>query len=294
MNKQHDDINEILKSAKKYSVSAQKDAQIKRNLSALKPISLTNVFMNAKKFAAVVAALAIVAVVGFSGVFQAGTTYASHLENAEKALQELQLLQNSGEEVNQERVQELMQEVVSETNAAMALAENESEGTQLQKALGEVKAVQEKSMSMFQKFEGEDNDAVMTMTREMQQKHERVMEMLGEQSGEQVKIQAHLEEAEQALNQLQEMQKNGEDTDPEQVRELAQKVVQSTNSALEEAKGAQEGEQMQQALQEVQQVQEKAMEMFKQYEGEEMGEQLKEAQQQHAQVQQMLGAQAGR
>ncbi len=308
MNKKHDDITEILKNTKKYSVSEKKDAQIRNELNALKqvkPISLTNVIMgNYKKFAAVVAALAIVAVVGVSGVLQSQTTYASHLENAEQALQELQLLQNEGVDADQERVRELVQEVMEETNAALALAEKEPAGDQLQKALGEVKSVQEKSMNMFQKYEGEGNSSVEEAVKETQQNQERVMKMLGEQSGEMVREQVqepaqeqkHLENAEKALEKLQVMQKDGEDADPEQVRGLVQEVMQETGSALMLAEQKQEGEQMQKALQEVQQVQEKTMEMLKKYEGEEngsVGEALKETEQSHERVKKMLGEQSG-
>lgn len=198
MNKQPEKIKEILKNAKQYSVGEKKNAQILQELKALKHarpapfISLTNFIMgNYKKLAAIVAALAIVAVVGLTGVLQSQTTYASHLENAEKALQELQVMQNEGVEVNQERIRELIQEVVNETNAAFALAEKE--GEQMQKALGEVKQVQEKSMNMFKNYEGEGNSSIDEAVKEMEQQHERARNMLGEQSGELVQEQAQKE-----------------------------------------------------------------------------------------------------
>jgi hypothetical protein len=257
-------------------------------------ISLTNNIMgNFKKIAAIAAAIGLVVVVGMSGVFQAQTTYASHLENAEKALQELQLLQNSGEEVNQARVQELIQEVVNETNAAFELAKKEHSGEGYQGALMEIKAVQTKSITMFQKYEGEDNEAVKQMLQETNQQHERVMQMLGEQSGETVREQNHLENAEQTLNQLQKMQQEGEEKDPEQVRELTQKVVQEMNSALDMAEQKQEAEQKQHALQEVQAVQEKAMNMFSDLEGEAAQEAIQRMEQQQERTRNMLGEQAG-
>jgi cytochrome c556 len=201
MNKQPEKITEILKNAREYSVSEKKDAQIRNELNSLrhnKPtpvtggyfISLTNVVMsNYKKFAAVVAALAIVAVVGLSGVLQTPTTYASHLENAEQALQELQAMQNEGADLDAAQVRELVQEIMQETNAALALAEQEQEGEQIQKALQEVKRVQEKSMNMFKNHEGGGGDSVGEALQEAEQQHERVRKMLGEQSGEMVQEQ---------------------------------------------------------------------------------------------------------
>ncbi|MFC1599497.1 hypothetical protein ACFL3T_00530 [Patescibacteria group bacterium] len=295
-------MNKILKNAQKYSVSKKKNAQIiseLNNLKYIKPISLTKMIMtNFKKFAAIAVALAVVAVVGLSGVFQAQTTYASHLENAEKALQELQMMQNEGAETNEERVKELVQEIVRETNAALVLAEEE-EGEQLQQALMEVKAVQEQSMSMFQKYEGEGNADTGEALKEMEQVRERVREMLGEQSGEMIQEQTqnqeqkHLEKAEKALGQMEVMQNQGEEVDPVQVRTLAQEVVQETGSALEIAEQKQEGEEKQQALMEVQAVQEKSMNMFKNFEEDAVGEALQEAEQNHERVRKMLGDQTG-
>ena len=190
-------MKEILKNARKYTVSKKKDAQIINELNNLRNIKstpllgdylilLTNMIMsNYKKIGALVVALGLVAVVGLSGVFQGQTAFANHLENTEKALQELQVMQNEGTDTNEERVRELVQEIVRETNAALALAEGE-EGEQKQKALQEVKEVQEKSMNMFKNFEGE---AVAQALQEAEQNHERVREMLGDQTGEMVQEQ---------------------------------------------------------------------------------------------------------
>lgn len=301
-------MKKILKNAPRYTLSNEKDAQIVSELNKLKShkqtpltgdyfISLTRFIMsNIKKFAAIGLAVAVVAVVALSGVFQAQTTYASHLENAEKALQELQLLQNSGEEVNQEMVQALIQEAVQETNAALKAleaAKNEGSAEDFNSALMEIKAVQEKSMTMFKNFEGQENEAVQQMVQETNQQHQRVMQMLGEQSGETVREQTHLQNAEQALNQLQLMQQDSEEADPQQVRVLSQKVVQEMNSALEEAKQKQEAEQKQQALQEIQAVQEQAMNMFKNFEEEAVGEAVQSMEQQQERTREMLGEQAG-
>ncbi|MFC1647570.1 hypothetical protein ACFL10_01085 [Patescibacteria group bacterium] len=294
-------MNKILKNAQKYSVSKKKDVQIiseLNNLKYIKPISLTNMIMtNFKKIAAIVAVLAVVAVVGFSGAFQPQTTYASHLENAEKALQELQVMQNEGADTKEERVRELVQEIVRETNAALALAEKEAAGEKLQKALKDVQQVQEKSMVMFQKYEGEGSADTGEALKEMEQVRERVRKMLGDQTGEMVQEQnqeqKHLQNAEKALGQMEVMQNQGEEVDPVQVRTLAQEVVQETGSALEIAEQKQEGEEKQQALMEVQAVQEKSMNMFKNFEEDAVGEALQEAEQNHERVRKMLGDQTG-
>lgn len=161
-------IKELLKGLPQYEVSRKKDAEILKALDALRLsnprrsfqphffISLTTILMsNVKKYGALAAILVLL--VFFAGrSFFSQTTYAHHLENAEKALMELQELQSSGAEADDEKVQELAAEVARETEEALKLAQESLSGDELEQALSDIEEFQEKAQEVFD--EDEDHD----------------------------------------------------------------------------------------------------------------------------------------
>lgn len=174
MENDHQNIERSLKNLTTYKVSSEADSEILKALSNRelerayhKPSEklnfLTQFNMLSKKLVSALAAFAVVA----SGLFYytATTSYAYHLNKAQKALAELEVTLDGGaqpsafvpaayaenDEVDEDTVDELVDEVISETEVSIELAEESHDPEGLKVALEEIKALQAQEVNTFTK-----------------------------------------------------------------------------------------------------------------------------------------------